>query len=37
MKLWKKRNFIDMARDFEAGPIQGYDPSYDQYLFMHSR
>ena len=27
----KKRNFIDMARDFGAGPIQGYDPSYDQY------
>ncbi|OSS41652.1 Type 3 restriction-modification enzyme helicase subunit [Desulfurella amilsii] len=29
----KKRNFIDMARDFGAGPIQGYDPSYDQYPF----
>jgi type III restriction enzyme len=27
----KKRYFIDMARDFGAGPIQGYDPSYDQY------
>ena len=27
----KKRNFIDMARDFGAGSIQGYDPSYDQY------
>lgn len=27
----KKRNFIDMSRDFGAGPIQGYDPSYDQY------
>ncbi|MBW2040163.1 MAG: DEAD/DEAH box helicase family protein [Deltaproteobacteria bacterium] len=27
----EKRNFIDMARDFGAGPIQGYDPSYDQY------
>ncbi len=27
----KKRNFIDMASDFGAGPIQGYDPSYDQY------
>jgi len=27
----KKRNFIDMARDFGSGPIQGYDPSYDQY------
>lgn len=27
----KKRNFIDMARDFGAGPIKGYDPSYDQY------
>ncbi|MHA2620986.1 MAG: DEAD/DEAH box helicase family protein [bacterium JZ-2024 1] len=25
------RNFIDMAREFGAGPIQGYDPSYDQY------
>jgi len=27
----KKRNFIDMARDFGAGPIQGYDPTYDRY------
>jgi len=27
----KKRNFIDIARDFGAGPIQGYDPSFDQY------
>jgi type III restriction enzyme len=27
----KKRNFIDMERDFGAGLIQGYDPSYDQY------
>jgi type III restriction enzyme len=27
----KKHNFIDLARDFGAGPIQGYDPSYDQY------
>ena len=27
----KKRKFIDMARDFGTGPIQGYDPSYDQY------
>jgi len=30
-EVLKKRNFIDMARDFGAGPIQGYDPSYDQY------
>jgi len=27
----KKRNFIDLARDFGAGPIRGYDSSYDQY------
>ena len=27
----KKKNFIDLARDFGAGPIKGYDPSYDQY------
>ena len=30
-EVMKKRNFIDMARDFGAGPLQGYDPSYDQY------
>lgn len=30
-EVMKKRTFIDMARDFGAGPIQGYDPSYDQY------
>lgn len=30
-EVMKKRNFIDMARDFGAGPIQGYDPSFDQY------
>ena len=30
-EVMKKRYFIDMARDFGAGPIQGYDPSYDQY------
>lgn len=30
-EVMKKRNFIDMARDFGAGPIRGYDPSYDQY------
>ena len=30
-EVMKERNFIDMARDFGAGPIQGYDPSYDQY------
>jgi len=30
-EVMKKRNFIDMARDFGAGSIQGYDPSYDQY------
>jgi type III restriction enzyme len=33
----KKRNFIDMARDFGAGPIQGYDPSYDQYPLYASK
>jgi len=27
----KKRNFIDMARDFGVRPIQGYDPFYDLY------
>lgn len=27
----KKRNFIDLARDFGAGPIKEYDPSIDQY------
>jgi len=30
-EVMRKRNFIDMARDFGAGPTQGYDPSYDQY------
>jgi len=30
-EVMKKRNFIDIARDFGSGPIQGYDPSYDQY------
>ncbi len=30
-EVMKKRNFIAMARDFGSGPIQGYDPSYDQY------
>ncbi len=30
-EFMKKRNFIDMAREFGAGPIQSYDPSYDQY------
>jgi len=30
-EVMKKRNFIDMARDFGTGPIHGYDPSYDQY------
>jgi len=30
-EVMKKRNFIDMAREFGAGPIHGYDPSYDQY------
>ena len=30
-EVMKKRNFIDMARDFGTGPIEGYDPSYDQY------
>lgn len=27
----RKRNFIDMARDFGTSLILGYDPSYDQY------
>lgn len=26
-EVMKKRNFIDVARDFGSGPIQGYDPS----------
>jgi type III restriction enzyme len=30
-EVMKKRNFIDMAREFGDGPIHGYDPSYDQY------
>jgi type III restriction enzyme len=30
-EVMKKRNFIDMARDFGKGPIKGYDPTYDQY------
>ena len=30
-EVMKKRNFIDVARDFGSGPIQGYYPSYDQY------
>ncbi len=30
-EVMKKRNFIDMAREFGSGPIVGYDPSYDQY------
>lgn len=30
-EVMKKRNFVDMARDFGSGPIIGYDPSYDQY------
>ncbi len=30
-EVMKKRNFIDMARDFGSGSIRGYDPSYDQY------
>jgi len=30
-EVMKKRNFIDMARDFGAGSIQEYNPSYDQY------
>jgi type III restriction enzyme len=30
-EVMKKRNFIDIARDFGSGPIQGYDPTYDQY------
>jgi len=30
-EVMKKRNFIDMAWDFGAGQIQGYNLSYDQY------
>ena len=30
-EILKKRNFIDMAREFGSGSILGYDPSYDQY------
>jgi type III restriction enzyme len=30
-EVLKKRNFIDLARDFGDGPIMGYDPSFDQY------
>ncbi len=30
-EVMKKRNFIDMARDFGSGYIQGYDQSYDKY------
>jgi type III restriction enzyme len=30
-EVMKKRNFIDLARDFGEGPIHGYDPSTDQY------
>jgi len=30
-EVMKKRNFINLARDFGAGPIRNYNPSYDQY------
>jgi type III restriction enzyme len=30
-EVMKKRNFIDLAREFGGGPMMGYDPSYDQY------
>lgn len=30
-EVMKKRTFIDMARDFGAGPVKNYDPSYDRY------
>ncbi len=30
-EVMKKRNFIDLARDFGEGPIQGYDPAADKY------
>ena len=30
-EVLKKRNFIDLAREFGEGPIVAYDPSYDQY------
>ena len=28
-EVMRKRNFIDLAREFGEGPIQGYDPSTD--------
>ena len=30
-EVMKKRTFVGMARDFGKGPIQGYDPAFDQY------
>ena len=30
-EVMKKKNFIDMAKDFGSGQIYGYDPSNDQY------
>jgi len=30
-EVLKKRNFIDLAREFGSGPIYSYDPIYDQY------
>lgn len=30
-EVMKKRNFIDMARDFKSGHLLEYDPSLDQY------
>ena len=30
-EVMKLRKFIDLAREFGKGPIQAYDPSYDQY------
>ena len=30
-EVMKKRNFMDLARDFGEGPVLYYDPTYDQY------
>jgi len=33
-EVMKKQNFIDMAREFGSGQIQGYDPSYDRSMLL---
>jgi len=30
-EVLKKTTFVDLAREFGAGPMYGYDPSVDQY------